>query len=109
MFAGAVVQPDVIVGQHGIVNTSASIDHDCEIGDFVGIGPGSHLSGTVLIGNRTLLGTGSSVLPNIQIADDVTVGAGTVVIRNLASGCTLVGPSPRLISNVESTQLKKTA
>ena len=109
VFAGAVVQPDVIVGQHGIVNTSASIDHDCEIGNFVGIGPGSHLSGTVLIGNRTLLGTGSSVLPNIQIADDVTVGAGTVVIRNLASGCTLVGPSPRLISIAPSTELKKTA
>ena len=109
IFAGAVLQPDVIVGQHAIVNTSASLDHDCVIGNFVGIGPGTHLSGTVRINDRSLLGTGCSVLPNMEIDSDVTVGAGTVVIHNLPRGCTVVGPTPRILKIAESDDLRKSA
>lgn len=109
VFAGAVVQPNAKVGEHAIVNTCASIDHDCQIGDFVGIGPGTHLSGTVRVGDRSLLGTGCSVLPNLCIEQDVTVGAGTVVINDLQSGCTVVGPAPRIIRVAEPVPLKKSA
>ncbi len=109
VFAGAVVQPHVSVGCHVIVNTSASIDHDCQIGDYVGVGPGAHLSGTVCVEDRSLLGTGSSVIPNIRIEADVTVGAGTVVIHDVPRGCTVVGPSPRIVRHAESDELKKSA
>ena len=34
ILAGAVIQPDTVVGDHVIVNTSASVDHDCAIGDL---------------------------------------------------------------------------
>ena len=35
VFAGAVVQPDARLGAHVIVNTAASVDHDCLVEDFV--------------------------------------------------------------------------
>jgi sugar O-acyltransferase (sialic acid O-acetyltransferase NeuD family) len=99
VFAGAVVQPDVVVGRHSIINTCASLDHDCRVGDFVAVGP-----------DGCLLGTGSSVIPNVRIGKDAIVGAGTVVIRDLSKGCTVVGPEQRLIRlSADTEDLKKTA
>lgn len=40
VFAGAVIRPGSVVGEHVIVNTSASVDHDCVVKDFVHIVPG---------------------------------------------------------------------
>jgi len=56
VFAGVVIQPETIIGEHCIVNTSASVDHDCFLGDFVHIAPGVRLTGGVrkggVSGNR---------------------------------------------------------
>jgi sugar O-acyltransferase (sialic acid O-acetyltransferase NeuD family) len=110
VFAGAVVQPDAVVGRHSIVNTCASIDHDCRVGSFAAVGPGAHLSGAVAVGDRCLLGTGCCVIPKVQINDDVIVGAGTVVIRDLPPGCTIVGPTPRIIRLAhDNDNLRKSA
>ncbi|MCS7301293.1 MAG: hypothetical protein NZ556_07050, partial [Fimbriimonadales bacterium] len=43
--AGVVVQPDARIGRHCIVNTAASVDHDCTIADFVHVAPGARLAG----------------------------------------------------------------
>ncbi len=109
IFAGAILQPDVTIGMHSVVNTSASVDHDCSIGDYVNIGPGTHLSGAVRIDDRSQLGTGSCVLPMVHIHSDVIVGAGTVVIRDLPSDCTVIGPTPRIIRYAEDEYVLKTA
>lgn len=109
VFAGAVIQPDVVVGDHVIVNTSASVDHDCQVGSFVGIGPGTHLSGTVNIADGSLLGTGCCVLPNVCIGSDATIGAGTVVIEDVERGCTVVGPTPRIVRRPEIAGERKAA
>lgn len=108
VFAGAIVQPYVVVGRHTIINTSASIDHDGLIGDFVSIAPGSHLAGTVTVGQRSALGTGCSVIPEIVIGEDVSIGAGTVVVRDVPPGSTLIGQMPRYlrVSKAKETGLK---
>ena len=51
VMAGVVVNADSVIGKHCILNTSCSIDHDNELGDFVHISPGAHLAGTVSIGD----------------------------------------------------------
>lgn len=89
--AGAVIQPDVQLGEHSIVNTSASVDHDSRIGSFVHIAPGAHLGGTVSIGTGSLIGIGSAVIPGIQIGEWSIVGAGSTVIQNLPSRITAIG------------------
>lgn len=83
VFAGTVIQPDVTIGKHVIVNTSASIDHDCNIGDFVHIAPGCHLAGNVQVKRGSFLGVGTTVIPNITINEWATVGAGSNVITSL--------------------------
>ena len=41
VMAGAVIQMGTNVGSHSVINTSASIDHDCKIGKNCMIGAGS--------------------------------------------------------------------
>ena len=99
VFAGSIVQPFTRIGKHVIINTSASIDHDCIIGDFCQIAPGVHLSGTVSLGEGSFLGTGCCTIQNISVGEWTTVGAGAVVIHNLPSNCVAVGVPAKIIKN----------
>jgi len=91
VFAGAVIQPEVKIGKHVIVNTSASIDHDCIIQDYVHIAPEVHLAGRVEVGEGSFLGIGSSVIPYKTIGKWAIVGAGSVVIKDVPDCVTAVG------------------
>ena len=80
------------------MNTSASIDHDCQIGDGVHVAPGSHLAGGVSVGAACFLGAGTIVIPGVTIAANTTTGAGAVVVRDLDEPGTYVGvPARRLV------------
>jgi len=84
IMAGTVIQPGSIIGRNVIVNTKASIDHDCAIGDHAHIAPGVTLSGGVRIGTGAHIGTGATVIQNITIGENSFVGAGAVVVSNVA-------------------------
>lgn len=96
---GAVVQAKTIVGDHVIINTASSIDHDCEISDFVHVAPGTVLCGRVKIGEGALIGAGAIVLPGISIGAWATVGAGAVVTRDVPDGAAVVGNPARIVIN----------
>ena len=68
VMAGAVVQADVTIGKHCIINTCASVDHDCVVGDFVHIAPGCRLCGSVTVGEGAFLGAGCIAVPGAVIA-----------------------------------------
>ena len=89
------VNIDAVLGSCAIVNTSASVDHDCQIGAFTHIAPGAHLAGGVCVGTRSWVGLGASVRGGIQIGDDVMVGAGAAVVSNVADGLTVTGVPAR--------------
>lgn len=55
-------------------------------------------SGNGTIGDNVLLGVGSVVLPDCSIGCDAKVGANTVVVEDVPSGATVVGPKPRIIT-----------
>jgi len=97
VMAGAVVQPQVSIGHHVIVNTSASIDHDCVLQDYVHVAPGSHLAGTVLLEQGVFVGIGSSVIPGKCIGAWATVGAGATVIDDIPPDVTVVGTPARAL------------
>jgi sugar O-acyltransferase (sialic acid O-acetyltransferase NeuD family) len=95
--AGAIAIAEARIGRGAIINTAASVDHDCVVGDCAHIAPGVHLCGDVTIGARTLVGTGSVVRPGTSVCDDVILGAGAVVVRDITEPGTFVGnPARRL-------------
>jgi acetyltransferase-like isoleucine patch superfamily enzyme len=87
------------IGRGCIINTAASVDHDCIIGDFAHVCPGARLAGDVHVGARTMIGTNATIIPGIRIGADVVIGAGAVVIRNVADGRTVAGNPARVVES----------
>lgn len=95
---GVVVNSGTRIGKYVIINTCASIDHDCEIGDFTHIAPGVTLSGGVKIGARSLVGVGATVVQYKIVGDQCIIGAGAVVTTDcLESGVYVGVPTKKLL------------
>lgn len=97
---GAILQANVKLGRHVIVNTAASVDHDCIVEDFVHIAPGCRLCGNVRIGRGSLLGVGTVVIPGIKIGKNCVIGAGSVVVSDIPDGVKVYGNPAKVISNI---------
>lgn len=80
-----------------IVNTGASVDHDCKIDDFVHISPRATLCGNVIVGEGTQVGAASVIIPGIKIGKWCTIGAGTVIIRDVPDYAVVVGNPGKVI------------
>jgi len=94
---GAILQAYSSIGAHTIVNTGASIDHDCKIGEFVHIAPQVTLCGCVEIGEGTLVGAGTTIIPGKKIGKWVVIGAGSVVISDIPDYSVAVGNPAKVI------------
>jgi UDP-perosamine 4-acetyltransferase len=101
IMAGAVIQPGSIIGRNTIINTRASVDHDCVVGDHVHVAPGVTLSGNVQVGDEVHIGTGAAVIQGISIGEKSTIGAGTLVIRDVPGNVTVIGSPARVIKEGE--------
>jgi sugar O-acyltransferase (sialic acid O-acetyltransferase NeuD family) len=93
--SGTIVQPDAVIGDHAILNTMCSVDHDGIIGKFAHIGPGAHLGGNVKVGEGALLGVGSCVAPGRMVGAWAMVGAGAAVVNDIPKGVTAMGVPAR--------------
>lgn len=97
--AGAIVQPGAKIGSHVIINTKASVDHDCMVGDYVHIAV-AHLAGGASADEGAFLSLGSTVLPGLNIGAWAHLGAGSLATKNILAGCTAVGNPARTIKSV---------
>jgi sugar O-acyltransferase (sialic acid O-acetyltransferase NeuD family) len=91
----AVVAEDTTVGAQSIVNTSASVDHECQLGRGVHIMPGATLAGCVIIDDDATIGSNATILPRVRIGAGAQVGAGSVVTRDVPPGATVIGVPAR--------------
>lgn len=89
--SGTVIMPGVrvnsstTVGQHCILNTNASVDHDNVIQNYVTVGPGATTGGNVTLEEFSMLGLGASCIHRTVIGKHAVVGAGSVVVRSIPS------------------------
>lgn len=80
-----------------IINTGATVDHDCVVGDFVHLAPGTHLAGGVLVDDGSFLGIGAVAVPGVEIAAGVTLGAGAAVTKSILEPGTWAGVPARAL------------
>jgi UDP-perosamine 4-acetyltransferase len=95
VMAGAVIQPGCKVDENSIINTRATVDHDCCVGRNVHVAPGSTLCGSVRVYNNAFIGAGSTVVQGVSIGEGAVVGAGVTVVKNLAANRTIIGATNR--------------
>lgn len=97
---GAVIQSSVKIGKHCIINTTASVDHDCVIEDFVHISPNATLCGAVSVGEGTQVGAGAVVIPGIRIGKWSLVAAGAVVMKDVPDNVLVLGNPARVVKRI---------
>ncbi len=97
VMAGVIINPNVEIGKHCILNTAATIDHDCIIEDFVHISPNVSLAGGVYVGEGTHIGIGATVIQEKKIGKWSTIGAGAVIISDIPDYAVVVGNPGKVI------------
>lgn len=102
LMAGVVVNSESVIGEHCIVNTKASIDHDCELGDFSSLAPGVTLGGKVFVGKFSAISLGASVIHGVKIGGQTVLGAGAVAVDDLPAFCVAYGVPARVVRRREA-------
>lgn len=91
VMAGTVINAGTRIGRGCIINTCASVDHDCEIGNYAHVSVGAHIAGGVSVEDNTWIGVGAAVRDHLQIAGNCMIGAGAVVVKSIDSSGTYIG------------------
>lgn len=89
LMPGCVVNAHAHIGCNSIINTRASIDHDCKVGAHNHVAPGAVLCGTVRTGAQVHVGTSACVIQAVSIGNDVVVGAGATVTSDVPEHMTV--------------------
>ncbi len=97
---GSVIQSSVSIGKHCIINTTASVDHDCLLEDYVHISPNATLCGAVSVGEGSQVGAGAVVIPGIKIGKWSLVAAGAVVMKDVPDNVLVLGNPARVVKRI---------
>lgn len=101
VMSGVTINPSSIIGNHSILNTNSSLDHDCIMSDFTSLGPNTAIGGSCLINKYSFIGIGSSVIHNINIGKNCIIGAGSVVNKNTKNNSIYYGVPAKYISKLK--------
>ena len=96
VFANSYVGPNSRIGKFCILNTGASVEHDCSIGNQNFFAPGTILAGRVIIGDNCFLGMGSLISDGISIGSDSVIAANSFVNENIPSNSFTAGTPAKL-------------
>ena len=97
VMAGAIVQTSVNIASNSIINTKATVEHDCTVGAHVHIASGAILCGGIQIGDGAHIGAGATIIQGLSIGKRSIVGAGAVVIKDMPEAAVVVGVPARII------------
>lgn len=97
VMAQAVVNPCSKVGEFCIINTNASLDHDCTLGDFASLAPGATIGGNCIIGKKSAIGIGASLLHGIHIGEESVIGAAALVNADIPAYSVAYGVPAKII------------
>lgn len=96
IMAGAIVNAGTVIGDFCTINTHTAIEHDCRIGSFTHVAPGTVLCGGITVGAEAFIGAGSTIIPNCEIAKGAVIAAGAVVTGHCRTSGQYAGIPARL-------------
>jgi sugar O-acyltransferase (sialic acid O-acetyltransferase NeuD family) len=96
-----VVNIGTVIGENSIINTSSSIDHDCNIGAHCHLAPGTTLSGQVVIEKNVHIATGSNIINNVTIGRNSIIGVGANITKSIPENKVVYG-TRAIVKGLES-------
>jgi len=100
--SGVVVGPSTNIGRNTIINTQASLDHDCKVCDGAHLGPGAVVTGCVEVGECAWIGAGAVIADHKVIGADSIVGAGAVVVKDVPNSVVAMGVPARISRSLKA-------
>jgi len=103
---GTVIMPGVIVNSDSkidnfcILNTKASLDHDCYLKMFSSLAPNATVGGNVTIGSYSAICLGANVIQDITIGNHSIIGAGALVNKNVKDYEMVYGVPAKVIRTI---------
>jgi|GEM_PF-1495481 len=97
--AGSVIGPETIVEDGVLITQNVSVSHNCFIGKFSHLSPGSSLGGEVYIGEHTLVGVGSSISPFVTVGKHVIIAPGSAVWEDIEDFTVVEGVPAKGVGN----------
>jgi sugar O-acyltransferase (sialic acid O-acetyltransferase NeuD family) len=91
----AAVAEETVLGRQTIVNTSASVDHECVLGRGVHVMPGATLAGCIQVGDHATIGSNATIFPRVSIGAGAQIGAGSVVTKDVVDNAIVIGAPAR--------------
>lgn len=86
---------DSRLGRFVLMHSFSVVGHDVTIGDFCTIGSFVFIGGGVTVDSHVTIFPHAVILPGVSIGRGARIGAGSVVIRDVASGATVMGNPAR--------------
>lgn len=99
VLAGTNLSTGVILGEHVVVNSRASVDHDTVLEAFTSVGPGAILAGNILVKRGAVIALGAKIIQRIEIGEHALVGAGALVVRNIPAEVVAFGTPAKVQRN----------
>lgn len=86
-----------------IINTGASVDHDCLLFEFSSVAPKAVLGGTVCVSENSAIGIGATVSNKIDIGYSTVIGAGSVVVKDVPNYSVAYGNPCKVVRSRSSS------
>lgn len=83
----------VVIGETAIIGDDCIIFHGVTLGGVKFDPVKRHPT----VGHRVFIGTGAKILGPINIGNDVKIGANAFVLRDVPSGCTVIGNPMQIV------------
>jgi sugar O-acyltransferase (sialic acid O-acetyltransferase NeuD family) len=97
IMAGAIVNCGSRIGQHCILNTLCSLDHDGQMDEASSLAPGSILGGNCHVGELSAVSLGARLIHGIRIGKHTVIGAGATVLDSIPDLVVAYGTPARVI------------
>lgn len=94
---GVTINANSLVGEHCILNTNSSLDHDGFMTDFSSLAPNVCAGGNFILGEGSAVCLGSNIIENITIGRHSIVGAGSLVVGNIENHVVAYGAPAKKI------------
>ena len=101
IMAGAIINSDTTIEDFTIINTKASIDHDCKMKNFSSLAPNATTGGNVIIGEYSAILIGATITHGLTVGNHSVVGAGALLMKNCEDSIIMYGIPANKIRNRE--------
>ena len=99
VMAGTVINSGTTIADGCIINTKASVDHDCIIGEYSAILPGATIGGNVTIGEGSVVAIGAVVKQGSVVGKNTVIGAGALLLQDLGDNILAYGSPAKVVKN----------